>query len=187
MTKYQLETLLDALDFSRERLLVAIEPLPDQALLMKNVVGAWSVADILANLTAWEAELVTGMMRLDQGKQPDKLLEALKNPAAYDEERYAENRGRDLDQVFEDFQLVRVKLEEWLEMFSERALNNPKQYRWFAGKSLGKIVAETTYEREGRFIPNLESFAKRWEDGSLFAPTRESIRLDDVSVENIDE
>ncbi len=168
MTKYRLEELLDQLDSSRERLLVAIEPLPDQALLFKGAVNSWTIADVLANLTAWEAEMVTGMLRVDQNKRPDNLLKALKDPQHYDQQRYAENRGRDLDQIFADFQLVRVKLEEWLQQFSEHVLNNRKRFHWFNGHSLAEIIAATTFKREARFLPDIERFAHAWETSTLF-------------------
>lgn len=42
-----LETLLDHLDSGRERLLVAIEPLPDEALLAPGAYGLWSAATCL--------------------------------------------------------------------------------------------------------------------------------------------
>ena len=70
MTNYQLEELLDLLDSSRERLLVAIEPLPDQALLFKGVVDTWTIADVLSNLTAWEAEMVTGRTSVGRRGSP---------------------------------------------------------------------------------------------------------------------
>ena len=78
-----LEFLLDALDTARERLLVAIEPLEDEALLEKNVAGDWSIADILTNLTAWESELVTGLSKLDQNKRPEQLHCHQKFPSVF--------------------------------------------------------------------------------------------------------
>jgi hypothetical protein len=150
------------LERGRERFLVAIETLPDAALLEPNSVGRFSIADLLANLTSWEAELVTGLMRLDQGKKPTKLLAALKQPKAYDKMRYSENKGRDLDSIFDDFQQVRAQLETWIEDFSDRDLTNPKQYKWFKGKSLEQVIAETSYEKETEYIPNLEAFARQW-------------------------
>ena len=78
-----IEKLLDALDSSRERLLVALDALPDEALLAPNTVGHWSVADLLVQQTAWESELVTGLMRISQGKKPVRLLAALDNAEEY--------------------------------------------------------------------------------------------------------
>ena len=68
------DKLLMQLDESRERLLIAIEPLPDLVLIKKGVVGQWSIADILVNLTVWEAELVTGLMKIERGQKPGRLL-----------------------------------------------------------------------------------------------------------------
>jgi len=58
-----LETFLDHLDSGRERLLVAIEPLPDEALVAPGAYGLWSAADVLANRAAWESELVVTTSR----------------------------------------------------------------------------------------------------------------------------
>jgi hypothetical protein len=164
MNTSKLETLLDNLDSSRERLLVALELLPDEALLVKNAVGDWSVADLLAILTAWEAELVTGLMRLAQGKKPERLLRALANPQAYNAQVYDENQGRDLDQIFDDFQRVRVQVEEWLEHFSEGDLTNPKRYASLRGRALSEIVARATFAHEASYLEQLGAFSQAWLD-----------------------
>jgi hypothetical protein len=158
----KLEELLDHLDQSRERLLMAIEPLPDEALLEANAVGRLSIADVLALLAAWEAELVTGLMQINQGKKPAKLLAALAQPEAYEAERYRENQGRDLDRIFDDFQGVRVQLEEWLEEFSERDLADPKRYPWLGGKSLARLIKDMTAGREATYTPQCDTFAREW-------------------------
>jgi hypothetical protein len=157
-----IEQLLDALDSSRERLLLALETLPDEALLEKQAVGQWSVSDVLNNITAWEAELVTGLMRVRQGKRPGRLLEALKDADEYDSRNYDENQDRDLDQVFSDLQQVRVQLEEWISEFTERELNNPKRYNWSKGRALKEIIAAASYEREKKFIPLMQLYAQQW-------------------------
>jgi uncharacterized damage-inducible protein DinB len=159
-----LEFLLDALDERRERLLVAIEPLDDEALLQKNVVGEWSISDVLTNLTAWESELVTGLLKLDQNKQPVKLMEALADPAGYDRAFYSAMQDRHLDQIFEDLQLVRVQLEDWLSEFSEKDLTNRNRYRGLDGRSLRSVIAEATYRREDTFLPAIEAFSQVWLD-----------------------
>ncbi|MBK8985652.1 MAG: ClbS/DfsB family four-helix bundle protein [Chloroflexi bacterium] len=157
-----LENILDKLDRSRERLLVALEMLPDEALLRPNVVGELSITDCLALQTAWEAELVTGFMRIDKGQKPEHLLQALAQPADYDQQRLIENRARDLDAIFHDFQHVRVQVEEWLEEFSEKSLMSPQRYAWLNGRSLAQLTAALTYEREATYIPAIAAFAADW-------------------------
>lgn len=154
--------ILDQLDSSREQVLVAIEQLSDEALLAEKAIGSYSIADVLALQAAWEAELVTGLMRLDQGKKPEKLLTALAQPEAYDVRRHDEYRGRDLDQIFDDLQQVRMQLESWLDQFSERDFMNRKRYKWFGGKSLKQVITAVTLEREAAYVADMTRFAQRW-------------------------
>jgi hypothetical protein len=159
-----LETLLDRLDNGRERLLVAIEPLSDEALVAPGAYGLWSVADVLANRAAWESELVTGLNQIDRGKKPERLLRLLEEPRQFDEQTYAENKGRDLDRIFNDFQGARFKLEEWLELLTPKQLFDRQPFqKWLSGRALAEIIAQATYKAEERFIASLEMFAAGWE------------------------
>lgn len=170
-------TIQEQLEDVRIRLLEAIAPLPDEALLRQGVVGEWSVADVLAHLVNWEAELVTGLLRIDQGKKPTRLLDALADREAYNEARYQEMKGRDLDRIFDDLQGVRVQLEEWLEAFSDRALEEPGRYPWLDGP-LWKMIAEVTFEHEAEHIPALEAYSTRWVNEEANA----SIALTEIKV-----
>lgn len=158
-----LEDLLNGLDRSREELLVTLELLPDEAFSVPNAIGHWSIQDLLANITAWEAELVTGLMRLKQRRKPDKLLAALSNRDAFDQQRLRENRGRPLDTIFDDFQKVRMELETWLEDFSDRELFRQRQFKWLRRQSLGEIVGSITIQRERPFAVKLTAFAEAWQ------------------------
>ncbi|HID52042.1 MAG TPA: ClbS/DfsB family four-helix bundle protein [Anaerolineae bacterium] len=161
-----MEQLLDKLDNGREQLLIALEPLPDEALLTPNAVGDWSIAALLAVLTAWEAEMVTALLKLDQGKKPERLLAALDNQAEFNQHRVAETYGRPLDRVFDDLMKVRLQLEEWLETFSDRQLTDKKRYKWFNGRSLAQIIAQTSYENEALYLPTVQKFARSWEQAA---------------------
>lgn len=156
------EQLYEALDASRERLLVAIDELPDEALLQPGVVGEWSVRDLLVHLTLWEAELVTGLMKAKQGKRPEQLLAAEADRQAFNTSRHQENLGRDLDIIFKDLQGVRYQLEQWLEEFSYQELNSQQRYKWLNGKPLWQLIAETSFAHENAHLPALEQFAARW-------------------------
>ena len=153
------DELIDKLDSTREDLLVALSDLSDDALMQSHAIGKFSIADVLVNITTWEAELVTGLMRIDQGKKPTALLAAIGNRKAYNQKRFEENKGRNLDLVFDDLQQVRVQLESWLEMFSEKMLMDKKRYKWFNGRSLSQIIEEVTFANEARYMPLISSYA----------------------------
>ncbi|MEZ4517111.1 MAG: ClbS/DfsB family four-helix bundle protein [Chloroflexota bacterium] len=168
------EELLDQLDNTRERLLVALEYLPDEALLEPGRLGEWSIADFLSILTAWDAEVVTGLMRLKQGKPPARLLTALTDPAAFNAGRFAENQDRDLDTIFDDFQGARVHLEEWIEEFNDRALTKPGHYKALGNDALIDVITRATVEQEEAHLPTLEQIALEWaepaDDGPAIIP-----------------
>lgn len=186
-----LEDLLDKLDAARERTLVALETLPDEALVTPGVIGRWSVADLLSILTAWDAEVVTGLLRLQQGKPPEKLLAAVANPDLYNAARYQDAQGRDLDVIFEDFQGARLHLEEWLGELSERALTDPRHYKTLGGMALGKLIARATFEHEARYLPFLTTYADRWEPEGEFddegSGAPDLIMLGDIGLSDDDQ
>lgn len=171
-----LDNILDKLDDTREQLLMAIEILPDEALVEEAAIGRFSIADVLAIQAVWEAELVTGFMQIDQGKRPERLLKALADPKTYNKERYLENKERSLDSIFNDYQQVRVQVEQWLESFSEKALNDPKRYKYFKGKSLVQIIGTVTWEREAKYVSPFSAFAQAWID------SRDAATLMDAST-----
>ena len=156
------DEILDELDRVREELLVALEPLPDEALLQPGVMGEWTMADILAHLVAWESEMVTALLRIDQGKTPTRLVDAFADVDGYNASRYRENKGRDLDRIFEDLHGVRVQLEEWLTEFSDKDLNDPKRHSWSKGLPLWHIIAENSFRHETQHLPDIKAFAQRW-------------------------
>ena len=157
-----IEQLLGKLERSRERVLLALEPLPDEALLQPGAVGEWSLKDLLVHLTLWESELVTALMKIDQGKRPSNFIQALDNVERYNAEQQARFEGRDLGLVFDDYHRVRVNLEQWLPEFSERALHDPRRYKWSPGRSLAQLIEESSFGHEEEHLPEIEAFAARW-------------------------
>ena len=119
-----IDELFEHLDSSRVRLLEVLEVLPPEILSEPGAVGEWSVANILAHLVVWESELVTCLMKLDQGKKPKRMLAAIADVDGFNARRFEENKDREIDRTFDDLQSVRVQLEEWLPRFSDRDLND---------------------------------------------------------------
>ncbi len=106
----------------------------DEALVSSKAIGRWlQTPTWSASATAWDAEVVTGLMQLQGGKTPERLLAALRQPDIYNAQRHQDAQGRDLDAIFDDFQSSRLHLEEWLSGLSERALSEPRHYKALGG------------------------------------------------------
>lgn len=154
----------DKLDEVRERLLIALEQLPDEVLLQKGMLGEWAISDFLANLVAWEAELVTGLMQLRDGKRPQNLLQALADSEAFNQARYQEYDGRDLDRIFDDLQGVRVQLEGWLTEYNDRELADPNRFPHLKGKPLWQIIQRCSFGREAQRVMLIERIAAAYQE-----------------------
>jgi hypothetical protein len=157
------EEIFEQLDRTRERLLVALEPLPDEALLEPGVMDSWTMSDILAHLTAWESELVTSLQRINQGKKPARLLAALADVDGYNELRFEENKDRDLNRIFDDLRALRLQLEEWLAIFTDRDLSDPNRYDWSDGHPLWRLVEGNSFGHELQHLPQIEDYSSRWQ------------------------
>ncbi|MDX1616460.1 MAG: ClbS/DfsB family four-helix bundle protein [Candidatus Promineifilaceae bacterium] len=155
------DAIAEALDSSRVQLLLALEPLPDEALKAPGAAGSWSIADILAHIVAWESELVTALMRIDQGRRPARLLDL--DVDAYNAGVVAANKDRDLDRLFDDLQRVRLQLEEWLEEFSEQQLTRAGYYDWASGKPLWHFIDESSFGHELKHLPDIRAFVEGWQ------------------------
>ena len=154
--------ILEQLDSSRERLLMALAPLPDEVLRQPGVMDDWSIADILTHLIAWESELVTALMYIDQGKEPARMLAASADVDGYNARQVKESKGRDLERIFDDLQGVRFQLEQWMDTFSDRDLNDADRFAWAQGVTLGHIIKENSFGHEAEHLPAIELFAANW-------------------------
>ena len=171
-------TLIEQLDDVRVRLLEALAALPDEALVYPGVVGEWSIADVLVHFVNWEAELVTAFNKIDQGKRPQRLVQALDDRDAYNQARFAEMKGRDLGRIFDDLQGVRAQVEDWLEEFSSKQLEDPGYYDWMKGRALWQLIAQVTFRHEASHLKEIETFADRW----LEEEAESAISIDDIEV-----
>lgn len=159
-----IDEIFEQLDSSRVRLLELLSVLPEEMLTQPDVMGDWTIADILAHLVVWESELITCLMKLDQGKKPKRMLAAIADLDGYNARRFEENKERDLERIFDDLQSVRVQLEEWLPKFSNEDLNDVGRYKWSDEIALWQIVEANTFGHEAEHLPELEAFVLQWQN-----------------------
>jgi hypothetical protein len=157
--------LLDELESSRERLLELIDDLQDEKFEEPGVDGAWSLKDVLAHLTRWEAELVKLLWQISQGQAPTSAHFSGISPDALNEKWFGEMRSRPIKMVLEDYHNVRNQTIRRVEAFSDQELNDSKRYRWLRGKPLWVWVAADSFEHEHEHSLQL----RIWKDkGSAF-------------------
>jgi len=150
--------LIDTLNQSRAVLLETLEGLEDESMLEPALANGWSVKDLLAHLTAWEAQLITLLYQVASGQTPTTIHF---RQASIDETNARwekENRERPLEQVLADFRAIRAQTIRRLESFGEADLFEPGRYAWAKGYALYEWVASDSYKHEGDHLEELRAW-----------------------------
>ncbi len=145
MTKQE---ILDAMSDSHTKLLKSIDGLDPTAMQEPGVVGEWSVRDLLAHITRWEAELIRLLFQLKQGQVPDFPTLAEPDFDKINARFQKESLGRPLELILADFQTVRKQTQRRLDEYTEQELSDPACYPALKGNALLGYIVGNTYDHE---------------------------------------
>lgn len=149
--------LLETLARSRAEFLTAIEGLSEAELLSPALDNGWSYKDLLAHLTMWEAQLITLLFNVAQGKAPGTVHFTQSSVDETNARWHAQNRERPLAQILADFRGIRAQTIRRVEAFSERELFEQGRYPWAKGHSLAEWIASDTYEHEAEHLAQIRA------------------------------
>lgn len=150
------DELLDALEDTREQFLDSIDGLSDEAMQLPGVAGQWSVKDIIAHISRWEAELVKLMWQVAQGTAPRT---AFFTQTSVDETNAAWQKtaqDRPLDQVLADYAAVRKQTIRRIDDFTDEDLNNPRRYNWQRQTPLWEWIANDSFAHEVEHMQDIK-------------------------------
>jgi uncharacterized protein (TIGR03083 family) len=150
--------VLEKIRSGRERMEAAIAGLDEAEMAQPGVVGNWSVKDLLAHVTVWEAELVTALWYTTLGRRP--RLADIRDVDAWNARRYEENKDRPLDRILGDFRGVYEQLLQRVERLSDDELNDPRRYDWTRGRPMLEVIAENSYDHEAEHTAQIEAYRK---------------------------
>jgi hypothetical protein len=141
--------LLSELEDQRQEFLDLLEDVPDEWMLVPDVVGEWSIRDVLAHLTAWEGQTVTLLFQVQHeiakpttahfGKETDDEINKRWHEAGKD---------RPFGLIWEDWLNVRKQMIRRVSDMSEQELNDPKRYPWMNGNPLTQLILEAVLDHE---------------------------------------
>jgi uncharacterized protein (TIGR03083 family) len=137
-----------ALEENREAFLDTIEGLSEEDMQQPGVIPEWSVKDILAHLTRWEAELVKLLWQAGKGQKPTTIHFAGYNVDETNTRWFRESKNRELDRVLEDFHGVRNQTLRRVDELPGKAFEDPEFYPWLAGEPLWRWIAGDSFEHE---------------------------------------
>lgn len=155
------EEIISKLSAGRENFLDAIQGLSDQVLITEKVTDRWTVKDILAHLTRWEAELVKLLWQAKRDKTPTTIHFDLSPVAEINEKWYLESRERDLDLVLSDFQGVRIQTIRRVKSFTSSELNDPQHSPWLDDKPLWLWIETDSYRHESEHEAQIRTWRNK--------------------------
>lgn len=120
--------LLKAFKEARAAMEAALAGLSDEQLTQPGLEGEWAVQDVLSHLTAWEAELVTGLAKVKSGQKPGKTQWTMAEINAQNAKWYAENKDRPLERVRADFHGVRKQTLRQIEALTDADVAQPRAF-----------------------------------------------------------
>ena len=153
--------LLTQLEEGRERFLNTLEGLPQDQWIIPGVVGEWSIKDILAHLSRWEAELVKLLWQARQGQRPTTLHFTQADVDETNQLWFIDSRTRSLERILEDFHAVRNQTLLRVEAFSDKELTDPKKYSWLASRALWEWIAGDSFEHEAEHAAQILEYRKK--------------------------
>lgn len=155
------EQLLEELRTARSNLLDAIDGLTPEQMRMPGACGIWAVKDVLAHLTAWESELVTGIHQAHR-KHPPQIA-VIEDFYEWNDEQYHLSASRPLEAVMEDFTSVHTILIRTISELDGRTLFDRRVYEWMEGEPLAYLIQETASWHENEHADDIRQW--RMENG----------------------
>jgi hypothetical protein len=149
--------------FTRQRmeLLALIAGLPDAELNRKGVVGEWSVKNVLAHLTAWEAVVVQiTPERLATGARPALLSAITADEDGWNDAETAKREHLTPDQQVEEMERTRGALIDMINGFGKEALGKKQPWPEWEG-TLAEYFAEAVGGHEAEHMAAIRAAVER--------------------------
>ena len=152
--------LSKALEKSRKDFLKMLELIPPEQLEVPGASGYWTVKDVLAHLSLWEAEVVTVLYQL-KNNLPVNIPEYTDQTIDQQNKTwYEQTKDRDYETVLNDFVNVRKQTLRRLQAFKDRELDNPDQFPELKGKSLENFLLIYTITHENEHASLIKNWLK---------------------------
>jgi hypothetical protein len=155
------EKLIKLLETGRDEIMDLLDMLDDEDFHEPDAIGTWTVKDLLAHLTLWEAQLVTLLWQAKRGQRPTTVHFDQESDETINARWHAENKDRPLAIVMDDFYGVRNQTLRRVEEFSETDLNDPVRYPWLNDHPLVEWIAENSYKHDREHLPELQMYVAR--------------------------
>jgi hypothetical protein len=121
------EYVLKQLTQEWETLLLSFADLPDSTIMVPNVVGHWSIRDVIAHITTWEEEALEALPLILQGKRLPRYTR-YGGIDAFNAREQEQKRERSLAQLRTELTTTHERLITFLENCPEDAYTSGSRF-----------------------------------------------------------
>ena len=150
---------LEQLNNTRTELLDLIHGIDQAAMERKNVIGAWSIKNVLAHIAAWEAWVVQALpARLANDTTPPDLAQRLIDEDASNAEEVAEREELTPDEQLMELERNRAELLALVRGLDEATLTRPNPWDTWPG-TVPEYLLDALRDHEAEHIEDLRTAA----------------------------
>ena len=148
---------LDALASTRAELLAAIGGLDEAALDRKDVVGDWSIKNVLAHIAAWEAWVVQALpARMTTGATPEDFRQRAEDEDRFNAEEVAEREELTPDEQLMELERTRAELLAYVRSLDADTLARRQPWDTWEG-TLPEYLLEALRDHENEHVEALRA------------------------------
>lgn len=162
------DVLLKIFHTERQRWEALLATIDEEHMLQAGVAGHWSVKDVIAHITVYEAWLVEWLKAAQQGGFPPPSVLDDANIDRRNERVYSETHILSLEEVIAQARLTFQELIAVIEAFPAVDFIDPERTAWFMRpywsriSTLGAAIANLSCEHYQEHMPDLNAWLEKW-------------------------
>jgi hypothetical protein len=167
------ESCLDSMSASWAELSAVLARIPRRGMTEPDVIGDWSVRDLLAHFAGYERYVAAEVFATLEGREATNRerygRDDIPSPAD-DADEDAGNawvvefaRSRPVEDVVDEFRWAHHRLFEAVVACPDTALDDPNGFPEFGGRSLAAILPGQCWGHHRQHLPELEAWVERRE------------------------
>lgn len=159
--------LIDNLRTKQTAMEQALEMLSEQQMTTPGVVGAWSIKDVLAHISAWERILLGRLQAAAKNAMPavswapdGPLFTELSdtNVDSINNEFYQHNKDRSLQDVLTEFHTLALRIVDALQQLSDDTLTDAQRFTWTFDRPLWNFIPGDSYEHVDEHLAEIQAW-----------------------------
>jgi uncharacterized damage-inducible protein DinB len=151
----------DILKYGHQTVLDAVSGLDEDTWMTPNLLGVWSIKDIVAHLASFEQVLVE-VLRSFSEDVPTPTLDRFRSSSTFNDDEVTARQGRTASEVLHEYQQAALQVMELIGTVPEEARRRAGTLPWYgAGYSLDDLIVYAYYAHKREHCAQIKLLRKQ--------------------------